>query len=458
MLEGVVEMISKFSQHLPDMDLAFNLNDESRIAVTHDEIGRMQRVDQQFTTPSNPTPHFSSNRAAQWTDIPTDPPLDTSPLSEHSWQQTFHRYSAPTCPSSSPARRVRIWDTSTHCISCSAPHSLGAFLSNWTLSGDICHQPDLANLHGFYLSPASFKSTQELYPIFSQSKVGGFNDILYPSAWNYMDKVRYEPTVEFPDVPWEDKSNTLFWRGATSEGVSQGWGQWKGMTRQRFVHLANDQHVTQHVLLPDHTSSSTASNKDTHQSLSYQPVPLTSLSISFSIQHTSPIARCGGIDCAAQETHLAPLATETIDFQQHWRYKYLLDLDGAGFSGRFLPFLHSGSLVMKAGLFREWWEDRLQAWAHFVPLDIRAHGVGATVAYFGGVGSSADGTEDGGSGDGRERWPAKDKEAKRIAEQGKEWAGKVLRKEDMEIYLFRLLLEWGRLTDDNRDQLGFEVE
>jgi len=46
-------------------------------------------------------------------------------------------------------------------------------------------------------------------------------------------------------------------------------------------------------------------------------------------------------------------------------------------------------------------------------------------------------------------------EGERIAEQGREWAGKVLRKEDMEIYFFRVLLEWGRLTDDNRENLGF---
>lgn len=43
----------------------------------------------------------------------------------------------------------------------------------------------------------------------------------------------------------------------------------------------------------------------------------------------------------------------------------------------------------------------------------------------------------------------------KIAEAGREWAGKVLRKEDMEIYMFRLLLEWGRLTDDRRDEIGF---
>ncbi len=42
-----------------------------------------------------------------------------------------------------------------------------------------------------------------------------------------------------------------------------------------------------------------------------------------------------------------------------------------------------------------------------------------------------------------------------IAEAGREWAGKVLRKEDMEIFMFRLLLEWGRLTDDDRDEIGF---
>jgi hypothetical protein len=42
-----------------------------------------------------------------------------------------------------------------------------------------------------------------------------------------------------------------------------------------------------------------------------------------------------------------------------------------------------------------------------------------------------------------------------IAEEGRKWANQVLRKEDMEIYFFRLLLEWARLTDDNRENLGF---
>lgn len=54
--------------------------------------------------------------------------------------------------------------------------------------------------------------------------------------------------------------------------------------------------------------------------------------------------------------------------------------------------------------------------------------------------------------------PGHDKQGKYIAEAGREWANKVLRKEDMEIYMFRLLLEYGRITDDNRDELGLSVE
>ncbi len=125
-------------------------------------------------------------------------------------------------------------------------------------------------------------------------------------------------------------------------------------------------------------------------------------------------------------------------------------MDGAGFSGRFLPFLESHSLPFKAGLFREWWDDRLTAWHHFVPIDIRGNGFWATLAYFAGF----DGILNGRS----VRLEAHDDHGERIAENGREWAHKALRKEDMEIYLFRLLLEWGRLTDDRRDEIGFDID
>jgi len=48
-----------------------------------------------------------------------------------------------------------------------------------------------------------------------------------------------------------------------------------------------------------------------------------------------------------------------------------------------------------------------------------------------------------------------DLQSKRIALQGRDWAHRVLRNEDIEIYMFRLLLEYGRIIDDHRDEIGY---
>ncbi|CAK4032729.1 glycosyltransferase family 90 [Lecanosticta acicola] len=445
MLEGLVEMIGEFSRWLPDMDLAFNINDEPRVALPYKEISTLRSIGSESTIQLSVEPedrNFSTDRAGQWRPVPEEPNPET-PLQELSWAPTFHRYGSIGCHPDSPARSQRRWDVGSLCLSCIYSHSLGAFISDWSKASDVCQQPDLADIHGFYMSPAAFKGSRELYPIFSQSKAKGFNDILYPSAWNYIDKATYSPSDENPDKAFKEKENKLFWRGATSEGVSSGRGQWRGMTRQRFNHLATDINGTtaaQPIMIP--TGSG---NK-----LEYINLPISTLQklLPTDVHIVDAIARCAAEDCPIQHHEFSPLAPP-IDFQSHWQYKYLLDLDGAGFSGRFLPFLHSRSVVFKSALFREWWDDRLTPWVHFVPLDLRGHGFWATLAYFTGINSTIDGI-------GKVEIPAKTRQGERIAEQGREWAGKVLRKEDMEIYFFRLLLEWGRLTDDKRDSLGFE--
>lgn len=433
MLDGIIEMIGHFAEWLPDMDLAFNMNDECRVAVPYEQIKSMREAGRQFGDLNSPVENtFTPQRGHEWKPF-TEEPLNETPLIHRSFQRTFLEFGSVGCPPNSPARTKRHWDTSKICTSCTAPHSLGAFLSNWTKAADVCHQPDLADSHGFYLSPAAFKGAHELFPIFSQSKAHGFNDILYPSAWNYMDKAVYRPNDEFPDPPFAHKNTTLFWRGATSEGVSPGHGQWRGMTRQRMVALTSPESAAntppQPLLLP-------SGKKQSYAAL---PAPLLARLLPASVRIVSTIHRCGGRDCPDQAAAFAPLADPT-DFQSHWSYAHLLDLDGAGFSGRFLPFLASRSLPLKAALFREWWDDRLTAWLHFAPLDLRGQGLWATLAYFAGV-------------EGRVR--GRREEGERIAGAGREWAGQVLRKEDMEVYFFRLLLEWGRLTDGRRGEVGF---
>lgn len=448
MLEGLVKMIGNFAEWLPDMDLAFNVNDECRVAVPHEMIKEMRRTaDGIRSLEMRVENSFSADRAQAWAPLP-DEPSNERIMREMSWQNIFNEFGNAACAPSAPARTQRHVDVGHLWTSCTGPHSLGAYLSNWTLAHDICHQPDLARLHGIYAAPAAFKASHDLYPIFSQSKVSGFNDILYPSAWNYIDKASYAPTSDFPDPPFTEKNSTLFWRGATSEGFSSGAGQWKGMTRQRFVHLVNAATTseTQALLVP-YTEPSGA------QKLRYGNFPLSQLTnlLPTDVHIASSIARCGGNDCKQQAAEFAPLVPAT-DFQAHWGYKYLLDLDGAGFSGRFLPFLTSRSLPFKAAVFQEWWDDRVTPWKHFVPLDVRGHGLWATLAYFAGVGGGETAEKE---GRGQVVVPGHEREAERIAEAGREWAGRVLRKEDMEVYFFRLLLEWGRLTDDRREEIGY---
>ncbi|KAI9726247.1 MAG: hypothetical protein M1834_009076 [Cirrosporium novae-zelandiae] len=457
MLLGVASMINQFAQYLPDMDLAFNINDESRVAVPYEELQQLRSKGKKAAETSveeeeeeNPwkvvtrsASKFSQGRNQTWKPIGQE--ITDTVFSDHSFHDTFSKYARESCPPNSRARKEYRWDVGQLCTTCAHPHSLGQFLQNWTLAASPCHQPDLASLHGFFTSPAAFKTTQKLVPVFSQSKVGSYNDILYPSAWNYLDKVKYAPTDAHPDRAYFDKQNTLFWRGATSEGVSID-GTWRGMVRQRLVHLANN--LTSSDLIPLLILSSSH-----HGKLSYHSIPGPALQRLFStdIHLADHIARCRATDCQAEASELG--LVPAIDFQDHWNYRYLFDLDGAGFSGRFLPFLRSNSIPFKSALFREWYDARVTAWWHFVPQDVRLQGVHSTLAYFAGVEGSA--RLDGGGAERDVSLGAHVKEGEMIAEAGREWANKALRKEDMEVYFFRLLLEWGRLTDDLRDQIGF---
>ena len=94
---------------------------------------------------------------------------------------------------------------------------------------------------------------------------------------------------------------------------------------------------------------------------------------------------------------------------------------------------------MKATIFKEWHDSRLTPWVHFIQVHIDLKDSWAVLAYFLGFGDE----------------PAHDVQGRTIAEAGRQWAQRVLRKEDMLLYMHRLLLEYARVTSDDRDTLGF---
>ncbi|KAJ2987580.1 hypothetical protein NUW58_g4424 [Xylaria curta] len=449
MVDAVEEMVKPFSQWLPDMQLAFNLDDECRVAVPVADMTRFvdeaQIARSRLQSKQNLL-SFSPAQTPPWNRdfLDADKSIwgrQSDSFQDWSKSRIFSRLIAPTCPADAPANGIRWWNRRAWCRACASAHMENGFVRNWTLAADLCHQPDLAHLHGFLTSPAAMAASQALFPIFSQSRVHNFADILYPSPWSFNEKARYE---EEKDVPWAHKLNSVYWRGASSDGFAV-HGSWQMFLRARFVHLASavrgvarERQVFRNFMrrwtgFPAHATASTKTLGLVSRDHTASNGP-----IAINVSFVGSFSRCDERDCAAQHvTFYGSASAEppaAHDFEEGWRHRHLIDLDGAAFSGRFLPFVRSGSLPYRAALFRTWWEERIHPWKHYVPLDLRLGDFWPAVNYFGGVGTA---------------------HAREMAEAGQQWAQKALRKEDMQVYMFRLLLEWGRLIDDRREDLGF---
>ncbi|KAL7947488.1 glycosyltransferase family 90 protein [Trichoderma barbatum] len=448
MADSFQRMIEPFAKWLPDMDIAINLADECRMVVPFEAMewfkdkGQQKRREAASKMEQNAWPSSSFSKSPWPEDFPEPLPRATDgkkdaidpKFTNYIRRPMFYDFVSLSCPQSSAVHNHRWWDWSNTCVDCLKPHSVpttsGALLANVSLAHDLCHQPDVAYLDGFLNSPSAMVGTEMFLPIFSQARVGGFSDILIPSPWNFDEKSAFK---EDSGVAWENKVNSLFWRGSRSDGFSA-HQRWSGFLRPRFVHEAYEK-----------TMALQSSGIGT-------PVRVN-------VSFTGEISKCDARECAAEsevykQWGLATMSDDSIanpeanelppgvPFEEHWKFRHLMDIDGAGFSGRFLPFLESRSLPYRAALFRTWYDERLQAWNHYIPVDIRfGSGFWSVLEFF-----SGGANDKGGEG------PIM---AKKIAEQGREWAQKAIRKEDMQIYMFRLLLEWGRITHDERDHLGF---
>lgn len=53
---------------------------------------------------------------------------------------------------------------------------------------------------------------------------------------------------------------------------------------------------------------------------------------------------------------------DSVTLGKHWSYKYLMDLDGMSYSGRFMSFLASDSVPVKATVYDEFYSDWIQPW------------------------------------------------------------------------------------------------
>ena len=421
MSEEMARIIKAFVGWLPDMDILFNEDDECRLVIPWAEKQALYEAEEKTRNTPPPDGKYTNwYPEMKWpgTDppgpYPKCPPKYT-PLNERALDSVkteetdftdlsfnpIWDFTLEGCPPDSLAHTPLLSGSHLHTASM-AKHTLPSplrsarYILNYTEAGNVCNQPDLRFATGFFMAPAAFKGTHLPIPIFSQSRVEPYNDILAPSPWYHSGRARYEDDKDFI---WKDRQDTFFWRGATTNGMSVNGG-WIFHLRERFIRAAK--------------------------------MLRGNVDVGF-----TAIERCRGNDCDAEGAAF-PLK-ENVQFEEFFKYKYLPDVDGSAMSGRWIAFLKSRGLPFKLALFREWFDSRLVAWRHFVPLDLRLRE------------RDFKGTVDWFMDESNERL------ARKVANWGREWGLVSLRDVDAEIYFFRLLLEYARVMNDERDHLGYVI-
>ncbi|KAI9750093.1 MAG: hypothetical protein M4579_006609 [Chaenotheca gracillima] len=441
-----LDLIKTIEQYLPDMDLALNAMDEPRLLVPWEDINDyMTEADK---TRQMPPPNEVSNKFHGLEEFDKEKP---QPLNDK-WDRKYPYFPKARvgCRPDDAARTADLqedWSRDPRLsMQYARPHTYRGYVSNWTLSTSYCHQPDLQSLHGMFIEPLSVRSSDHLMPMFGGSKLATNNEILLPAPMYWRNDARFSGGDDH-GIPWEDKKDAVIWRGAATGGRNK-VGNWQGFQRQRFVSMVNATQVgraedwteiPRNFELPPRFYDLKASRRS-HMSEwleSFSDVSLVDL-VCFPAEDNG--------DCSYSRPWFSKAKGMPMNEQFH--NKYLPDLDGNSFSGRYRGFLMSNSLPIKATIFKEWHDSRIVPWKHFVPMDNRFQDFYGIMEYF--LGYKGYDPEDHSN-----VVQGHDEAARKISQDGQDWANKVLRREDMQIYVFRVLLEYARISDDNRLNLGY---
>lgn len=438
-------LIEELAQWLPDVDLPMNVMDESRLLVPWEEINRMVQEETAGRLIAPP-----SEVRTQYTGLPVidsepeDEPLDVRWIGDGSYWDLLRQ----TCPPDSPSRNtppVDIYHDSVKMPAAYPVHSFEGYVQNWTLSKDSCQHPHLRSLHGAFIEPVSISTTQSLIPLFGGYKLSQNNDVLIPPAMYLTTDELYAGRGD-RGPEWTQKRGDVVWRGVASGGRNKA-ETWTHFHRHRFVQMLNG------TAVHEFETASLAAEGTTFKLTSQDHYSLMSLrngSLGGWLSTVTDVAfthlECFPLPPMPADQHLCgytnPYFAVRTQIPMHTQYhsKYLPDVDGNSYSGRFRAFFRdSGSVVLKATLYNEWHDSRLMPWLHFVPVDNTFIDIFGVLDFFLGVEGNR----------------VHDKLAERIAEEGRVWAEKVLRREDMALYTWRLVLEFARLCDDRRDVLGW---
>ncbi|KAI5476937.1 glycosyltransferase family 90 protein [Pseudohyphozyma bogoriensis] len=324
---------------------------------------------------------------------------------------------ASICPPGSPIREMKHFDDRSEEWVQSPP----SFIEDHQAAMDLCQHPERQTIHGFTAWPGPRPGL--LYPIFSFTGTTIHADFLAPpiDQWDYR-------TGEDPE--WEGKKvNAALWRGSTTGADLNNPHMRKWSQRPRLCRLPHLKgavtvpwaaHDTPGKLGPTETITTSATNL---------------ASQFFDIKFFGKPEQCNDeIACAKFQKEFQ--WDTWLDAEDQNLYKYILDVDGNGWSGRFHRLMSLNSVILKSTIFPEWYQDHIQPWLHYIPVATDYADLWAIMAFFRG---------------GKKGYGNHDDLAKKIGTEGKKWTANHWRWEDMEVYFYRLLIEYNRIMARDED-------
>ncbi|KAJ7651143.1 glycosyltransferase family 90 protein [Roridomyces roridus] len=331
------------------------------------------------------------------------------------------------------------------------------FIYDHKLAMNPCLHPRHFWQHGLFIWPGNGPNPErDMVPEFTYSSTTFHHNIRIPVKYLWVEDI---PKADNPE--WDDKiDERLVWRGSVT-GISQPGAEeasavmrFRRSHRIRLVQFANDLLDSVSVLPPVNTKAERVGN----------PIEVHKARLNPQIMDIA-FAGTGGASGACKDEFCRLMSEVAVarlqSLHQAGRYKYVIDVDGNGWSGRFKRLLVSNALVFKATLYPEWYGDRIAPWIHYVPvqasrmalldrglvlllrfLQLDLSDLHDTLLFFRGLGLNAAG--------------AHDDLAREIASAGRNWSKKIWRKEDMVSYWFRLILEYARVMSEDREGMSYK--
>ncbi|GAA6060113.1 hypothetical protein JCM10212_003521 [Sporobolomyces blumeae] len=401
--KGVVKLMERYARYLPDMKIVYNGHDGARIAVAAEERIRLEELVKKGEYDDDAEPPF-------W-------PKEKGP---------FPQWGMPVfCPPGSPARVLGfehygyhggLESTGLEMIPL-VEGSIGSVVGDFKHYMDVCEAPHYRHTHATTSWVFAHHPTPVL-PLFTPGVQTTFGDVHALIVEQLELEMRHDPT-------WEERPFTaLQWRGQTSGPLWEKNTPWQTTQRARLHLLSHAEEGVRNITITD--------ENDVMRSVEVPNYRVNPLFLDTGM--VGPPVQCVKEDGTCDRMfEVFQGYDKRISFDRASLYKYVLDVDGNSWSGRFRRLMLSNAAVVKATIFREFWTDWAIPWLHFIPMQVDYSDMWDIMAFFrGGI-----------NGEG-----AHDDLGKEIATAGKEWVKECYRWADLEAYQFRLMLEYGRLYAD----------